>query len=58
MLTSTGSAASAYYSGLVLATVFLATVILLLSIDDLFVDAWFWCRELYLVSRYGGPTGH
>jgi adsorption protein B len=38
--------ASAYYSGLVLATVILASVILLLSIDDLFVDAWFWCREL------------
>jgi bacteriophage N4 adsorption protein B len=41
------SVASAYYSGLVLATVFLASAILLLSIDDLFVDAWFWCRELY-----------
>jgi bacteriophage N4 adsorption protein B len=47
MMASAASVISAYYSGLLLATVILASVILLLSIDDLFVDAWFWCRELY-----------
>ena len=36
-----------YYAGLEAATVAVAVIILLLACDDLFIDAWFWCRELY-----------
>jgi adsorption protein B len=34
-----------YYRGLEYAVVGIATIILLSSIDDLFIDAWYWLRE-------------
>ena len=36
-----------YYRGLEIVTAFVGVVILLSSIDDLFVDAWYWVREIY-----------
>lgn len=41
------SFAAEYYSALELSTAVVAAVILLLAIDDLFIDVWFWYRELY-----------
>ncbi|WP_413765493.1 glycosyl transferase family protein [Variovorax sp. Varisp41] len=36
-----------YYRGLEIVTAVVGVVILLSSIDDLFVDAWYWVREIY-----------
>lgn len=36
-----------YYRQLEIFTVIVATVILLSSLDDLFIDLWFWTRETY-----------
>ncbi|SMG00836.1 glycosyl transferase family protein [Burkholderia singularis] len=36
-----------YYSGLEALAVFVAIVIFVSSLDDLFIDAWFWARTLY-----------
>lgn len=35
-----------YYRGLELVTAVVGVIILLSSLDDLFIDAWFWLREL------------
>ncbi|WP_439893732.1 glycosyl transferase family protein (plasmid) [Ralstonia sp. 25C] len=36
-----------YYHGLELLAIVVAVIILLSSLDDLFIDAWFWVREVY-----------
>jgi bacteriophage N4 adsorption protein B len=36
-----------YQRALEYTTAAIALVILVLGLDDLFVDAWYWCRELY-----------
>jgi bacteriophage N4 adsorption protein B len=36
-----------YYGMIEYSTAAVAVVILILACDDLFIDAWFWCRELY-----------
>ncbi|ANY15595.1 glycosyl transferase family protein [Bordetella pseudohinzii] len=36
-----------YYRGLELVTAIVAVLIMLSSIDDLFIDLWYWTRELY-----------
>lgn len=36
-----------YYRGLEIVTAVVATLILLSSIDDLFIDLWYWLREAY-----------
>lgn len=36
-----------YYSGLEILSAIVAVLILLSSIDDLFIDAWYWVREIY-----------
>ena len=36
-----------YYRGLEIVTAVVGVIILLSSLDDLFVDAWFWVREAY-----------
>lgn len=41
----------AYYQQLEIATAVVAVVILISSIDDLFIDAWYWVRELYRKLR-------
>jgi adsorption protein B len=38
---------SAYYSGLETLAAILAVVILVSSIDDLFIDVWYWTRRIY-----------
>src|SRR5476651_221587 len=38
---------SAYYSGMETLAAILAVVILVSSIDDLFIDAWYWIRRIY-----------
>ncbi|MGE8570281.1 MAG: glycosyl transferase family protein, partial [Achromobacter sp.] len=35
-----------YYRGLEVVTAIVGVVILLSSLDDLFIDAWYWLREL------------
>lgn len=41
----------AYYQQLEIATAVVAVIILVSSVDDLFIDAWYWVRELYRKLR-------
>ncbi len=36
-----------YYRGLEIVTAVVGVIILLSSLDDLFIDAWYWVREIY-----------
>lgn len=36
-----------YYSFLEVSTIVVAVLILISSLDDLFIDVWYWCRRLY-----------
>src|SRR4051794_21641455 len=36
-----------YQTALEFSTAAVAAIIIVLGLDDLFVDAWYWCRELY-----------
>jgi bacteriophage N4 adsorption protein B len=36
-----------YYHGLEIVAAIVATVILISSVDDLFIDLWYWSREIY-----------
>ncbi len=53
-----GYAVAHYYQGLEYAAAIVATIILLSSIDDLFIDAWYWTRETirwFTVKRVHKP---
>ena len=41
----------AHYQFLEIATAVVAVVILISSVDDLFIDAWYWVREFYRKLR-------
>jgi adsorption protein B len=36
-----------YYHGLELLAIVVAVLILISSLDDLFIDVWYWVREVY-----------
>lgn len=40
-----------YYQQLEIATAVVAVIILISSVDDLFIDAWYWVREIYRKLR-------
>ena len=53
-----GFAVAHYYQGLEYVAAVVATIILLSSLDDLFIDAWYWCREIlrrFTVQRVHKP---
>lgn len=42
-----------YYSVLEVATIVVGLIILVSSIDDLFIDIWYWARRLYRKFKIG-----
>jgi bacteriophage N4 adsorption protein B len=53
-----GYAVAHYYQGLEYVAAVVATIILLSSLDDLFIDAWYWAREIlrrFTIQRMHKP---